>query len=686
VSHGTLTANKREWTSTTTYTIVPVTGASIVVNDTVAWVNNALSSLVYTPTEKYVGSDTLHITAIDQAQPVPGYDAEAVPITVTNVAPSIAAPASVSVNGYSPTLINGISISDPDIGSTSMTVSLSVSHGVLNLPASTSITGNDSSALSITDTLNTINRLLGSLRYTAASGYAGSDSLLITASDQSVPTAGTASEIVPIVVSEPALAPPVITVPGPQTVAENSTVLIPGVSVSDADAGATGKLIVTLSVGHGSVTVQVPSSTNPTAEPKTYTGPLVSFTETLTSINTALAGLQYAPTAKYDGTDTLSITAVDQSQPTPGSDTKTVAITVSNTSPTITAPSTVVFTGSGAQPVNGVSVSDPDIDGTNMTVTLLVSRGVLSVPTSSSVTGNNTASVIITDNIANVNQLLAALQYTPATGYQGRDLLYISADDLSTPTPGTSWTVVTLLDSILPVPNVSAPDVQTVNEDATLKINPAISVSYPDANKELKVTLEASHGTLLAGCKGYLSSYTGYGTGILLMTGTQSAINYGLNGARYVPNHDYFGADQLTITYDPQDGSPPLQKTTTLHINSVNDPPALTVPSTTYSAVSGSPTAITGITASDPDIGSGAMAVDMRVLHGTVATSSYAASPHIVFSDTLGNVQAQLASLVYTSASSYVGPDFLTITVSDNGNAGAGGVLTDTRTYSINVS
>jgi len=41
---------------------------------------------------------------------------------------------------------------------------------------------------------------------------------------------------------------------------------------------------------------------------------------------------------------------------------------------------------------------------------------------------------------------------------------------------------------------------------------------------------------------------------------------------------------------------------------------------------------------------------------------------------------------VYTSASSYVGPDFLTITVSDNGNSGAGGVLTDTRTYSINVS
>ncbi len=480
--------------------------------------------------------------------------------------------------------------------------------------------------------------------------------------------------------------PPVITVPGPQTVAENSTSLIPGVSVSDADAGATGKLTVTMSVGHGSLTVQVPSSTNPTAEPKTYTGPFISFTETLTSINTALAALQYAPTAKYDGTDQLSISAVDQSLPTPGADHKTIDITVSNVAPSITAPTSASLNPGVTQPLTGISVSDPDIDGTNIAVTLSVTRGTLSVPTSSSVIGNNTANVIINDTLSNVNQLLAGLQYSPATGYTGLDRLRISADDLSTPNPGTTSKDVYLFIGVSPTAAVTAPDVQTVNEDATLRINPAISVSYPDTTKEMKITLEATHGTLLAGWKGYLSSYTGEGTPTLTMTGTQTALNYGLNGVRYIPNHDYFGDDTLTITFDPQDGTGPLPpKTTNLHINSINDPPALTVPSV-YSARSGAETPIQGIAASDPDVSAGTMSVDMKVLHGTVSTAGHAASSHIALTDTLSGVNTQLGSIVYTSLPSYVGPDFLTITVSDNGYSGAGGALTDTKMYTINVS
>jgi len=479
-----------------------------------------------------------------------------------------------------------------------------------------------------------------------------------------------------------------ITAPSAQSVTVNTPTVIydatnnNGILVKD---DVNPSLTVTLMVEHGTLTVQVPA-TPPGETPVSYTSSIVSFTATVSEINSALEGLIYTPEARYDGGDTLTVIALETLDSNPGWEMKTIPLNFHNNLPVISADTSLNISGAGSHLIDGISVSDLDIGTTAMTVGLSVLHGTLAVPSSTTVSGNNTSVLSITDTLSNINQMLSQLKYTPATGYSGSDTLHITADDLSTPTPGTAAKDVQLQVGLSAEAAVTAPDVQTVNEDATLKINPPISVSYPDANKELKVTLQASHGTLLAGWKGYLSSYTGEGTGILMMTGTQSAINYGLAGARYVPNHDYFGADQLTITYDPQDGSTPLQKTTTLHVNSVNDPPALTVPSTTYSAVSGSPTAITGITASDPDIGSGAMAVDMRVLHGTVATSSYAASPHIVFSDTLGNVQAQLASLVYTSASSYVGPDFLTITVSDNGNSGAGGVLTDTRTYSINVS
>jgi len=490
---------------------------------------------------------------------------------------------------------------------------------------------------------------------------------------------------VPIVVTAPTAVPPVVIVPGAQTTPANSTSLIPGVSVSDDDAGATGKLSMSLGVGQGSLTVQVPSSSDPTAEPTPYTGSVITFTETLTSINTALAGLTYTPTQKYDGTDTLNITAVDQSLPTPGSDHKTVDITVSNVAPSITAPTMATLLQNVTQPLNGVSVSDTDIDDTTMTVTLSASIGTLNVPTSSSVTGNKTSNVIISDKISNVNQLLSGLQYIPATGYIGLDRLHITADDLSTPTPGTSSQDVVLLIGTAATASVTAPDPQTVNEDTTLKINPPIHVSYADPNKELKITLEATHGTVLAGWKGYLSSYIGEGTSKLEMTGLLSAINYGLDGVRYFPNQDYFGTDQLRITFDPQDGTAPVPTIINLNINSVNDPPALAMTSA-YSAASGSQAAIRGIAVSDPDVGTGVMSVDMKVLHGKLSTPVQPSSSPITFNDTLSNVNTQLGSIVYTSLPSYVGPDFLTITVSDNGNTGAGGVLTDTKTYTINVS
>ncbi|MGC8908540.1 MAG: DUF4347 domain-containing protein [Desulfomonilaceae bacterium] len=457
-----------------------------------------------------------------------------------------------------------------------------------------------------------------------------------------------------------------------------------GILVSDVDATRT--LTITLAVDHGVLTVQEPA-TPPGNTPINYTNSIVSFTATVSDINSALAGLIYTPNQKYDGGDTLTIIAIEKVDSNPGWDMKTVPIVFANADPSIAAPSSVTVQGTGSHLIDGVSVSDPDIGGTAMTVGLSVLHGTLSVPTSTTVSGNNTSMLSITDTLSNINLMLSQLRYTPATGYTGSDTLHITADDLSTPTHGVAAPKdVTLLVGGSSGDPVTAPDIQTVNEDATLKIFPPISVSYPDTTKEMKITLEATHGTLLAGWKGYLSSYTGEGTATLTMTGTQTALNYGLNGARYIPNHDYFGEDKLEITFDPQDGTGPLPaKTTTLHINSINDPPALTVPSV-YSARSGAETPIQGIAASDPDVGAGTMSVDMKVLHGTVSTAGHAASSRVTFSDTLSRVNTELGSIIYTSLPSYVGPDFLTITVSDNGYSGAGGALTDTKMYTINVS
>ncbi|CUI72965.1 VCBS domain-containing protein [Achromobacter kerstersii] len=103
---------------------------------------------------------------------------------------------------------------------------------------------------------------------------------------------------------------PTVTPSGPQTVDEDTTLLIPGVTVDDPDSG-TGLIRVTLTVGHGGLNLTLGGAT-------VVAGALNSRTVTLQGtkddLNTALATLAYTPSANYNGDDTLAIRVDDQGQ------------------------------------------------------------------------------------------------------------------------------------------------------------------------------------------------------------------------------------------------------------------------------------------------------------------------------------------------------------------------------------
>ena len=108
---------------------------------------------------------------------------------------------------------------------------------------------------------------------------------------------------------------PVNTVPGAQTVAEDTILPIVGVSVADIDSSA---LTTTLSVAHGILNVTAgPGVTgNGTAS--------VTITGTAAQINAALAGLAYTGNLNFNGADTLTVATSDGT----ATDTDTIAITV----------------------------------------------------------------------------------------------------------------------------------------------------------------------------------------------------------------------------------------------------------------------------------------------------------------------------------------------------------------------
>ena len=204
--------------------------------------------------------------------------------------------------------IVGVSVADSD--SNALTTTLSVSSGTLNVTAGPGVTGNGTASVTITGTAAQINAALVGLTYTGNLNFNSADTLTVATSD------GTAADIDTIAITvNPVNDAPVNTVPSAQSVAEDTTLPIAGVSVADSDSSA---LTTTLSVSSGTLNVTAGAGVtgNGTAS--------VSITGTAAQINAALAGLAYTGNLNFNGADTLTVATSDLTV----TDTDTIAINV----------------------------------------------------------------------------------------------------------------------------------------------------------------------------------------------------------------------------------------------------------------------------------------------------------------------------------------------------------------------
>jgi hypothetical protein len=124
---------------------------------------------------------------------------------------------------------------------------------------------------------------------------------------------------------------PINTVPGGQSLAEDTILPIASVSVADIDSSA---LTTTLSVTNGILNV----TTGPGAVVTGNGTAFVTIAGTAAEINTALAGLAYAGNPDFKGGDTLTVATSDGT----ATDTDTIAITVN-----AIAPAPWIFIASG---------------------------------------------------------------------------------------------------------------------------------------------------------------------------------------------------------------------------------------------------------------------------------------------------------------------------------------------------
>ena len=154
------------------------------------------------------------------------------------------------------------------------------------------------------------NAALAGLSYPGFLNFQGQDTLTVTTRDETLTRES--SQLIDVLAVNDA---PVNTVPGAQSVNEDATLPIAGVSVADPDVGP---LTTTLTVTNGIVNVTAGAGVtgNGTAA--------VTITGTAAEINAALAGLAYTGNLNFNGPDTLTVTTGDGTT----QDVDAIAITV----------------------------------------------------------------------------------------------------------------------------------------------------------------------------------------------------------------------------------------------------------------------------------------------------------------------------------------------------------------------
>ncbi|MGE6288696.1 retention module-containing protein [Aeromonas media] len=247
--------------------------------------------------------------------------------------------------------------------------------------------------------------------------------------------------------------------------------------------------------------------------------------------------------------------------------------------------------------------------------------------------------------------------------------------------------------------NVLPGEPQVAQEDQPFVIH-GLQVSDVDAGSStMEVTLSVLHGTLNLPL-GSGVTVTGNGTGSLVLSGSQDAINALLSGGvTYQGEQDFNGQDALTMVTNDRGntGSGGALSDTdvlSIEVQPVNDAPINQVPDAMAVKEDGS-LSLSGISVKDVDAGSAPMSMVLRVEHGVLTllgaagavSVQGAGSNEITLVGSLDDLNSLLnGNLHYEPAKDFWGEDNLTITTSDRGNTGAGGALTDTTQVGITVT
>lgn len=386
-----------------------------------------------------------------------------------------------------------------------------------------------------------------------------------------------------------------------------------------------------------------------------------------------------------------------------------INVVATNDPPVLTVPGPQSVLEEQPLTITGIRVDDVDALGDDVQVTLTVPAvaGTLSATPSglANVTGNASVSLQVTGTITDVNATLASLTFTGATDFNtnsgGADTpttLTVVANDLGnnpTPPQTDTETVAITVNPVNDAPVVpSTPPTVTTAEDTALTIR-LTDLGVSDAK-------DTTSPPAAPGAAPFPP------TGLILATtpanGTISGIDQSTGTLIYTPNPNYNGPDSFNIQVCDTGTPPPSlcsNLTVNVNVTAVNDAPVLTVPATVVA--SEELTQTVAVSVADVDAAGGSIQVSLSVPANTLALNATlsgtanvvgSGTANLQITGTITDVNATLATLTVRGVLDFntnngSGPDApvtLTVAVNDNGNTGAGGALTDSKTAQITVN
>ena len=415
---------------------------------------NGDGTVTYTPNANFNGSDSFTYTVTS------GGVTETATVTVVvspvNDAPVQSVPAAqVTAEdtgiSFSPATGNAITVADLD-GDT-LTTTVSVTNGTIDLGAFAGVTvsGNNTGIVTITGSAAAINAALDGLTYNPTPDYHGSAVLSVTTSDG----AAFASNTIALTVT------PVADIAADTISTNEDTPITVNVTSNDTFENSAAAISAVTQPAHGAVSIGA--------------GGLVTYT----------------PAANYNGPDSFTYTVTSGGV----SETATVSVTVVsvNDAPVTTVPGGQA-TNEDAPLVlsstNGNAITVSDLDGDTLTVTLSGTNGILTLGSALGVTvsGDGTGTVTVSGSAAAINAALNGLTFAPMADYNGTAAISVTTSDAAVTTSSTIGI------SVNPVVDIVADTVST-NEDVPVTFNVLTNDSFESPGKAVTGISQGASGS-----------------------------------------------------------------------------------------------------------------------------------------------------------------------------------------------